>query len=229
MLAGPGQAPSLKDRMSPIEKETKLSLSPEDYALLLEAGSVRERIDQLNIYLHDPARVAERGETFRVRFEAGRPPVATLKIPAGWRGEMREMVEVERPLAELGPGFYPRPRRWIPIDDNVPEGLLEHLRNLGISRVRRLGWMRNLRCVIELQPHGVVELDRSVLPGGLVLHEVEIEHPVDEVHRRLVEKVRLLAPGAEFSRAGKFSRFLVAAGLVPWTGIGLEGLSTEED
>jgi hypothetical protein len=58
-----------------------------------------------------------------------------------------------------------------------------------------------------------VEVDRYTLPGGEVLHEVEIEHPVEEVHRILVDRVRELAPSAEVTRMGKFSRFLVAVGL----------------
>ena len=39
--------------------------------------------------------------------------MATLKIPIRWVGEMREMLEVERPLSEMGPAFFPRPRRWV--------------------------------------------------------------------------------------------------------------------
>jgi hypothetical protein len=201
--------------MSPIEKETKLVLTQEDYERLLAAGPVLERTEQLNVYLHDPVRVGERGETFRVRFEAGKEAVATLKIPAGWRGAMREMVEVERPLAELGPGFFPWPKRWIQLDARVPEGFVEHFQGMGVTRLRRLGWMRNLRCLVELGPDGTVEVDRTVLPGGEVVFEVEIEHPVEETHKRLVERVRRLAPGAEFSRIGKFSRFLAAAGFAP--------------
>ena len=212
--------------MSPLEQETKLLISPDDYRRILEVGTVRECTDQLNVYLHDPDRLAERGETFRVRFETGRDPVATLKLPVAWKGGMRQMVEVERPLSELGPGFHPRPRRWIPIDAHVPEGFMEHLQALGITRVRRLGWMRNRRCVVELPgrtaeespPHGAddpsqggtVEVDRYTLPGGEVLHEVEIEHPVEAVHRMLVARVKELAPSAEVTRMGKFSRFLEA-------------------
>ena len=123
------------------------------------------------------------------------------------------MVEVECALSDLGPGFYPRPRRWVPVDTRLPEGILEHFRSLGIDRLKRLGWIRNRRCVVDLPPDGSVELDRAVLPGGLLLHEVEIEHPVDDVHERLVRRVRSLAPSAEPSHLGKFTRFLMAVGL----------------
>lgn len=199
--------------MSPKEKETKLVLSPEDYLRLLEGGQVVECRDQLNIYFHDPLRLGEELGYFRVRFESGLDPVATLKIPVGWRGEMREMVEVERPLSELGPALFPRPRRWVMVDTEVPEEFMEHFQGLGIRRLRRLGWMRNHRCVIELEALGTVELDRSVLPDGGLHHEVEIENPSEEKHQALVERVRVLAPSASFSRVGKFSRFLSAAGM----------------
>jgi hypothetical protein len=200
--------------MSPIEKETKLVISAQDYEKLRWGGNVQQCRDQLNIYLHDPVRVRESLGYLRVRFESGRAPSATLKIPAGWRGDMREMVEVERPLSELGPALFPRPRRWVTVDTGVPEGFMEHFRNLGITRLRRLGWMRNLRCLLACRDLGTVELDRTVLPGGEVLHEVEIEHPVDEVHQALVEGVRDMAPSARFTREGKFTRFLAAAGFL---------------
>jgi len=199
--------------MSPIEKETKLVLSPEDYMRIREGGRVVECRDQLNIYLHDPLRLREDLGYFRVRFERGRDPVATLKIPVGWKGEMREMLEVERPLSELGPALFPRPRRWVTVNTDEPEGFMEHFEGLGIKRLRRLGWMRNHRCVIALEGLGTVELDRTVLPDGRVHHEVEIENPSEEKHQALVERVRVLAPSASFSRVGKFSRFMAAVGL----------------
>ncbi|MFH1763587.1 MAG: CYTH domain-containing protein [Gemmatimonadota bacterium] len=199
--------------MSPIERETKLVLSPEDYRRILEGGRVLECTDQLNIYLHDPDRLDEEVGYFRVRLESGRAPVATLKVPIGWKGEMREMVEVERPLSELGPALFPRPRRWVMVDTGVPEGFTEHFRALGIKRLRRLGWMRNHRTVIELGELGRVELDRTVLPDGRVHHEVEIENPSEKAHQALVERVRTLAPAARFTRVGKFARFLAAVGL----------------
>ena len=199
--------------MSPIEMETKLVLSPEDYLRIREGERVVEWRDQLNIYLHDPLRLREDLGYLRVRFESGLDSVATLKIPVGWRGEMREMVEVERPLSELGPALFPRPRRWVMVDTDLPEGFMEHFQASGIRRIRRLGWLRNYRCVIELEALGTVELDRSVLPDGGLHYEVEIENPSEEKHQALVERVRALAPSASFSRVGKFSRFMSAAGL----------------
>jgi hypothetical protein len=74
-----------------------------------------------------------------------------------------------------------------------------------------MGWMRNLRSVIELaQGVGTVEVDRTVLPNGVVHHEVEVEHPVVEKHRELTAIVKALAPSAVVTREGKLSRFLSA-------------------
>ena len=199
--------------MSPIERETKLVLSDEDYSRIREGGRVLECRDQLNIYLHDPLRLRDEIGYFRVRFESGRDPVATLKIPIGWKGEMREMVEFERPLSEMGPSLFPRPLRWVRVDTGLPEGFSEQFRVLGIHRLRRLGWMRNSRCIIQLGALGTVELDRTVLPGGEVHYEVEVEELAEERHRALVEGVRALAPAASFSRIGKFSRFMSSVGL----------------
>jgi hypothetical protein len=199
--------------MSPIERETKLELSAEEYGRLLASADLEEVRDQLNIYLHDPSRLGEDLGYFRVRFEAGRDAVATLKIPVGWRGQMREMLEVERPLSELGFGFFPRPRRWVVLDSRTPEGLLEHFQGLGITRLRRLGWMRNLRHVLHWEGLGSAELDRTVLPDGTVHHEVEIDDPREESHHALVRKIKEVAPSASFTKVGKFSRFLSAIGL----------------
>ncbi len=201
--------------MAHVEKETKLTLSAEDYLRIREGGKVLERRDQLNVYLHDPDRLREDLGYFRVRFEAGRGAVATLKIPVGWRGEMREMLEVEASLRDMGPALFPRPRRYVSVERDLPEAFRGHFLSLGILRLRRLGWMRNLRCVVELGPEGRVELDRTVLPGGEVVHEVEIESPREEAHRLLADRIREMAPSAEPSRTGKFTRFLDALGLHP--------------
>jgi len=202
-----------QEAMSPIERETKLLISPEDYRSFLQAGEVLEHRDQLNIYLLDPSRLRGDQGYLRVRFELGRPPVATLKVPVGWSGDTREMLEVEHLLSEFGPDFHPRPRRWVRLDTGGPEDLLDHLRSRGMARLRRLGWMRNLRSETRLPGGGVVEVDRTVLPDGRVHREVEIEHPVLSRHEALVEEVRTHAPSAQVNRTGKFTLFLSALGL----------------
>jgi hypothetical protein len=199
--------------MSPIERETKLEVTVEDYEKILASGDLRETRDQLNIYLHDPGRIGEDLGYFRVRLEAGGGATATLKFPVAWRGDMREMLEIERPLSELGPGLFPRPRRWVSVDTGADEGLMEHFQGLGITRLRRLGWMRNLRHVLHWKGMGSVELDRTVLPDGKVHYEVEIDHPREEIHQALVAKIKEVAPSAAFTRIGKFTRFLSAVGM----------------
>lgn len=199
--------------MTEIERETKLSVRPDDYRRILAMDPSVPCATQLNVYLHDPARITNREGYFRARFETGRDPVATLKIQAGWRGDVREMIEVEGPLSEMGPDLFPWPRRFVTLAANVPDEFMRHFRQLGITHVRRLGWMRNRRCRMVLPGLGGIEVDRTRLPGGEILHEVEIEEPDPERHEALVNEVRRLAPSAVPSRVGKFSRFLEAVGL----------------
>jgi hypothetical protein len=201
--------------LATIEKEAKLTISPQDYARLKGGGVLQSRRDQLNVYLHDPARLGQGLGYLRVRFQSRRPPVATLKIPKTWDGMIREMVEIECPLSELGAGLNPWPRRHVVVASNLPEAMERHFTTLGITRLRRLGWMRNLRCVLEVGGVGSIELDRTVLPGGDLHHEVEIETQDDELLERLVALVRKEAPSAEPSTVGKFSRFLEAIGGPP--------------
>jgi len=191
-----------------LERETKLVLSAADHARLLSQFPVVECSEQLNVYYLDPDRLEEEVGYFRVRFSSSGQALATLKLPMGWRGEMREMVEVEQPLADLGPALYPRPPRWIEVASDLPDAFAGLLSPLGIVRLRRLGWMRNRRCVLDLSPHGTVELDRVVLPGGGLHFEAEIEDPHEERHLRLVERIRTMAPSAAYSRKGKVTRFL---------------------
>lgn len=193
--------------MAQIEKEAKLTVSPEDYDRIRERGVVLECREQLNVYYHDPARLHQGLGYLRVRFEAGRQPVATLKIPVAWDGAVRRMVEIEEALRELGPPLYPRPPRELQVRDDLPKEMGGHFLNLEITRLRRLGWMRNLRCVVDVGK-GEVELDRTRLPDGTLHFEVEIETPDDELQITLARIIRDWAPSATPSQIGKFSRFL---------------------
>lgn len=199
--------------MAEIEREAKLTLSPRDYWSIREEGRILECRDQLNVYLHDPTRLEEGLGYLRVRYETGREPMATLKVPRGWEGEVREMLEVECPLKGLGPGLYPWPRRHVQVEGNLPGEMGRHFLAQGIPLLRRLGWMRNLRCVLEVEEVGTVELDRTRLPGGRLHHEVEVETRDEELSRRLVARIGEMAPSAAPSRVGKFSLFLEAAGI----------------
>ena len=196
--------------MAEVEKEAKLIVSREDYQRLRARSRILECRNQLNVYLHDPGRVHEELGYFRVRYESGRQPVATLKIPRGWKGPMREMLEIERPLKELGPGLYPWPRRHVRVESDLPEEMSRHFLELGIHDLRRLGWMRNFRCLAEVEGLGLLELDVTELPGGKIHHEVEIECWEEALLHRLIAWVEATAPSAEVTTVGKFSRFLEA-------------------
>jgi uncharacterized protein YjbK len=193
--------------LAQIEKETKLIVSPEDYDRIRERGVVLECREQLNVYYHDPSRLNEGLGYLRVRFEAGREPVLTLKIPVSWEGSVRRMVELEETLREVGPPLHPRPPRKIHVDNDLPSSMSGHFHNLDITRLQRLGWMRNLRCVVDMGS-GEVELDRTRLPDGTLQFEVEIETPDDALQAALTQTVMEWAPSATPSRIGKFSRFL---------------------
>ena len=194
--------------MAEIETEVKLTVSDEDYRRLLEDGDLLECREQLNVYFHDPERLEEGLGYLRVRFQTGKEPVATLKIPVSWEGGVRRMVEMEKPLRALGPGLFPRPRRRVSVEKDLPREMTGHFRNLNITHLHRLGWMRNRRCLVALGDAGVVELDRTVLPDGSLQFEVEIETPRQEAREALTSRVRELAHSAHLSRLGKFSRFL---------------------
>jgi len=200
-----------------IEREIKLIVSSEDYDLIRRKGRVLECREQLNVYLHDPSRLHQGLGYFRVRYETGKEPVATLKIPLGWEGPVRTMVEIEQPLRELGPALFPRPRRRIQVRDDIPGEFGEHFLTLGITRLLRLGWMRNLRCLVDVG-EGVVELDRTRLPNGSVEFEVEIETPDEVLQATLAATIREWAPSATQSQVGKFSRFLACleSPSTPW-------------
>jgi uncharacterized protein YjbK len=202
--------------MAETEREAKLTLSRADYLRLREIFPVQECREQLNIYFHDPTRLHEGLGYLRVRFEPQREPWAALKIPRGWDGEVREMFEVEEPLRRFGPGLFPRPRRRIEVATDLTREMAEHFSSVGITHLRRLGWMRNRRCLMEVDDHGLVELDRTELPGGTVHYEVEVE-TTDQIRMRaILTRIRDLTPSASASRVGKFSRFLEAiAGLSP--------------
>jgi len=194
-----------------IEAEVKLTISPEDYHRILASGDLLGCREQLNVYFHDPRRLREGSGFFRVRFETGSPPVATLKIPVDWEGGVRRMVEMEEPLEAMGPGLYPRPRRRVDVEDLSGE-MARHFLAMGVTALVRLGWMRNRRCLVGLGREGVVEVDRTLLPDRTVQYEVEIETSDPGTRKALVERVRDLAPSAAPSSLGKFSRFLEAMG-----------------
>ncbi len=200
--------------MSSIETELKLLLSEEEYERL--------RREAENPLVQGPAeRLLARSRPprggpglFPIRYRNGSVPGGDPEDSRrlGW-GHAKDAgggAAAGRP----GACSLSTSRRWIHVERDLPEAFRGHFQRLGIRRLRRLGWMRNLRCVVELEPTGSVELDRTVLPGGRVRHEVEIEDPSPESRAALQSMIMALAPGARVSRVGKFSSFLAASG---WT------------
>jgi hypothetical protein len=210
-MARPGRgvkAAEGENAVREIEREAKLVVVPADYRVLKASGTVLECRDQLNVYLHDPSRLEEDLGYLRVRYEAGRRAVVTLKTPLGWRGELRESAEMEVPLAALGPNLNPWPKRSLQVERDLPPEMREHFRGQGIRSLRRLGWMRNLRYLMKVVGVGRFELDRTRLPGGKIHHEVEVETNDEAELHRILAWTRARAPSATASRVGKFSLFL---------------------
>jgi len=91
----------------------------------------------------------------------------------------------------------------------------EALERLGVTEIQALGAASNLRRWVELP--GVlagsrIALDRTVMPGGHVDYEVEVED--NDTGRRAcaVAAVRAIAPGAVPSPLSKYQRFAAAVG-----------------
>jgi inorganic triphosphatase YgiF len=189
-----------------IERETKLVLDASDFRTLRSHGEVRSVTRQLNIYYDDRDALSRRGMTFRIRQRSDGPPVLTLKTRVSEDGAYRESREHEEPLRPA-PGWRAaaRPLR-ISVERDLPAAYARLILPLGLTELRRLGWLRNDRAVVRI-PEGELELDRLTLPDGAVVHEAEIEEDDPAAHRRLVEAVMAIAPSARPSTTGKFGRF----------------------
>lgn len=192
--------------MESIERETKLMLDEADFRRLRSHGEVRSVTRQLNIYYDDGEALSSRGMTFRIRQRSDGPPVLTLKTRVSEDGGYRESSEHEEPLRPAAAWrAAARPLR-ISVERDLPPAYARLIRPLGVTELRRLGCLRNERTVIRI-PEGELELDRSTLPHGEVVHEAEIEEDDPAAHQRLVDAVMAIAPSARPSTTGKFGRF----------------------
>lgn len=192
--------------MSSIERESKLELSREDFEQLKRSGTVVRCIPQLNVYYGDVGRRADRGAALRIRHVPGAPAIVTVKTPITREDGYRATREYEDSL----PIPPDRPRntrpRTLDVEADLPEEHAECLRAKGITRLRRLGWMRNERWVVRIG-EADVELDRTTLPTGEIVYEAEFEHEDEALHRDVVARIRELAPGARPSNTSKSERF----------------------
>lgn len=193
------------------EIESKLELSADDFEILRSTCEVIGVTEQLNIYYDSGRRLASSGSTFRVRLTPGREPIVTLKVQKCQEGARRESLEIEHPF---GARVYPTiaPPRSLLVSTDLPDEFAETLCGLGIDVLERVGWTRNTRWIACVAGGPPIELDRTSLPDGSILHEAEIENDDLAVHQQLVQVICGLARSAKPSTMSKFERFAAALG-----------------
>jgi inorganic triphosphatase YgiF len=198
--------------MQHLEVETKFEITAADFERLQSIGRVSRREDQLNVYYDAQWTLAERSATLRIRFNDASDPVLTLKVPVSHDGVQRVMREFEVTLPRCHPSLLPSPHPTsIDVERELPEQIRDYLLCLGVTRVNRVGWVRNTRLVLEIADIGRIELDRLCLPDGSVVHEAEIETSSASVQERLARLVCSYVPAARPSSVSKFQRFHQAA------------------
>jgi inorganic triphosphatase YgiF len=196
-----------------IEVEAKLELQRDAYIELLQIGSIKQEIEQLNVYYDSEWILAGHGATFRVRFARGALPVCTLKIPISVDNSgLRVSREIEEPLqaATTRPAASIAPARSFPVQ-SLSARYRDALGSVNVDRLRRVGWVRNRRTVIEIRGLGEVEVDQLRLPNGITFFEAEIEHADRAVIGALSQFLRQRWPSVRPSSMGKFERFRRAA------------------
>jgi uncharacterized protein YjbK len=190
-----------------IEVESKFELMAADFVALKDLGTIVRCIDQINVYYDCDWVLATLKATFRVRFSSGAAPVLTLKLPVTAHGSVRKMREFEYQLAA---GRFLRAiaqQSEIDVNRSLPPDLGVLLLDVGVSRLQRLGWVRNKRYVIAVPNIGQLELDELALPDGQKVFEAEIETEDEEMRARLGNWLLAHAPGAHPSLISKFQRF----------------------
>lgn len=193
------------------EVESKWSISSSGFDLLLATFRTLRSIDQLNIYFDQSWVLARAGATCRLRLAPQEWGMFTLKLPGSWTKDgTRKAVELEMPAYEVFAGDFSLYRAEIDRMQLVPE-VRDALQPLNVSRLARVGCMRNTRHVLELPSGGTFELDRFSLPGGAVGYEVEVEEADDDLRAAVVASIRQLVPTATPSGVSKFQRFTEAA------------------
>jgi uncharacterized protein YjbK len=193
------------------EIESKWTLSRDGFDVLLSRCHVVRCMDQLNVYFDHRWTLASIGATCRLRLVPHEAVVFTLKVPVKWGDDgTRESMEFEMPAHSafdrqfsLFVSSFERARLTAPVREVLERFHVEYL--------RRVGWMRNTRRVLQLNSGEQFELDAFCLPGGEWCYEVEVEERDCERRSSLVTSIRRWVPTAFPSTASKFERFTAAA------------------
>jgi len=201
----------VKDTMAgPYEVESKWTISRHDYDQLIGQCSLVKRVEQLNVYFDERWTLADAGATCRIRFSRNESPTFTLKVPVSWDSTgTRRSIEIESP-ARAAFTHFSLFLTTFDFEDFAPE-VRRALQPLRISKLRRVGRMRNVRQVLLLPSGRSFELDSFTLPGGERGYEVEIEEDDDLVRAAIVSEICEIIPSALPSRVSKFQRFTEAA------------------
>ena len=186
------------------EIESKFELDASDFERLRAAGRVRGCADQLNVYYDCDGILKRSSTTLRIRVVPGSPSVLTLKVPKSFTGAKRTALEIEHEVE------IRKPPSGMRVDCDLPPDVRGVLADLGISRVVRVGWMRNSRWSVELHEGCAIDLDRVSLPDGSTFFEAEVETADVEAHEYAVDIIRDMAVSARPSTMSKFERFCSA-------------------
>lgn len=189
------------------EVEAKWSVSERGFNLLLRNFQLMGCTEQLNVYFDENAILARTGATCRFRFEPQKNMMFTLKLPGIWSKDgTRTAFEIEMPANDAFMGNLSVFGLAFDVTA-LKSDIRQPLQALNVSRLCRVGRMRNSRHTLQLPSGGVFELDSFSLPGGDIRYEVEVEQPDAMERKVVVETVRQIVPDAIPSNQSKFQRF----------------------
>ena len=171
-----------------LEKEVKIMLDEQEYALIEKAFGFSSEVMQVNHYYRSPS-AAERRITVRVR-EIGGKALLQVKMPVSDKGSLAVREEKE---TELGS-----------VPEYVPAELLGSICGIyeNASAVGSLATLRKLCYDFE----GIeLALDRNEYLG-VTDYELEAEY-TGEYPDRLIDKLKELGIDTEKPAVGKYTRF----------------------
>jgi uncharacterized protein YjbK len=188
------------------EKESKFEIDARAFEWLLQNAKVERQDRQVNVYYDSRSRLSRSAATFRVRYTKGAPAQLTLKQSYANVDGVRVAQEYDYILAGISSVRFSPPE--IDVEGQLVPELAALLRKRGISKLARLGAVRNYRYQLLIGGVGQVELDRLRLPDGSISYEVEIENEDDSVHERIRHWIFSHIPNARVSTTSKFERFM---------------------